>query len=80
MDREVWWAPVHGIAELNMFERLSLHLRFVKIERETEAGLYDKGDRTSRKGEADGEEDKGGLFEGGRSLGALNEEEESGWP
>ena len=42
MDREVWWAPVHGIAELNMFERLSLHLRFVKMRERLKLGYMIK--------------------------------------
>ena len=55
-------------------------LKVCEDETEIEAWLYDKQEGTSRKGETDGDEDRGGLFEGGRSLGALNEEEELGWP
>ena len=42
MDREVWWAPVHGFAELDMFERLSLHLRFVKMRERLKLGYMIK--------------------------------------
>lgn len=55
-------------------------LKVCEDEREIEAWLSDKREGTSRKGETDGDEDREGLFEGGRSLGALNEEEELGWP
>ena len=80
IDREVWWAAVHGIAESDMIEWLSLHLKFVRMRQRLKLGYMIKQEGTSRKGETDGDEDRGGLFEGGRSLGALNEEEELGWP
>ena len=42
MDREVWWATVHGIAELDMFKRLSLHLRFLKMRERLKLGYMIK--------------------------------------
>ena len=42
MDRDAWWAAVQRIAELDMFKRLSLHLRFLKMRERLKLGYMIK--------------------------------------
>ena len=34
MDRGAWWAPVHGVAKLDMTERLSFHFTSLQDDRD----------------------------------------------